>query len=62
MIFEKDRKGEFIPICTRNVFLKYYSKDPSQIHYWSETDRKDYYDTIKTTIAPYLDGEEAKDE
>ena len=62
MIIEKDRKGEFIPICTRNVFLKYYSKDPSQIHYWSEADRKDYYDTIKTTIAPYLDGEESKDE
>ena len=62
MIIEKDRKGEFIPICTRNVFLKYYSKDPSQIHYWSESDRKDYYNTIKTTIAPYFEEEGTKDE
>lgn len=29
IIVEKDRNGEFIPICTRNVFLKYYSEDAS---------------------------------
>ena len=54
MIIEKDRVGEFIPVCTRNVFLKYYSSDPSQIHYWSETDRRDYLNAIKTTLEPYL--------
>lgn len=58
MIIEKDRNGEFIPVCTRNVFLKYYSEDPSQIHYWSESDRRDYLNTIKNTIAPYFDMEE----
>lgn len=54
-IIEKDRNGEFIPVCTRNVFLKYYSSDPSQIRYWSETDRKDYLNTIKATLAQYID-------
>ena len=58
MIIEKDRNGEFVPVCTRNVFLKYYSEDPSQIHYWSESDRRDYLNTIKNTIAPYFDMEE----
>ena len=58
MIIEKDRNGEFIPVCTRNVFLKYYSEDPSQIHYWSESDRRDYLNKIKATIAPYFNMEE----
>ena len=58
MIIEKDRQGEFIPVCTRNVFLKYYSSDPSQIHYWSDSDRKDYLNAIKSVLAPYLEIEE----
>lgn len=57
-IIEKDRNGEFIPLCTRNVFLKYYSKNPSQIHYWSEADRTDYLDRIRIELKQYLpDGE-----
>ena len=57
-IIEKDRNGEFIPVCTRNVFLKYYSTDPSQIRYWSETDRNDYLNAIKATLAPYIQFED----
>ncbi len=56
-IVEKDRNGEFIPICTRNVFLKYYSEDASQIHYWSQKDRSDYLHAIKNTLAEYLQEE-----
>lgn len=54
MIIEKDRKGEFIPVCTRNVFLKYYSLGPSQVHYWSASDRADYLEAIKIMLAEYL--------
>ena len=53
-IVEKDRNGEFIPVCTRNVFLKYYSEDASQIHYWSQKDREDYLKAIKSTLSEYL--------
>lgn len=53
-IVELDRAGAFIPICTRNVFLKYYSSDSSQIHYWSESDRNDYFNAIKTVLSDYL--------
>ena len=62
MIIEKDRRGEFIPVCTRNVFLKYYSSDSSQIHYWSENDRADYLSAIMDTLAEYLDIEEDENE
>lgn len=54
IIVEKDRIGEFIPICTRNVFLKYYSEDASQIHYWSQKDRADYLQSIKNTLREFL--------
>ena len=53
-IVEKDRAGEFIPVCTRNVFLKYYSEDPSQIHYWSKKDRADYMNAIKSVLSEYM--------
>lgn len=54
MIIEKDRNGEFIPVCTRNVFLKYYSSDPSQVHYWSKSDRNDYLMAIENTLKDYM--------
>lgn len=54
IIVDKDRNGEFIPICTRNVFLKYYSEDASQIHYWSQKDRADYLQAIKNTLGEFL--------
>lgn len=54
IIVDKDRNGEFIPICSRNVYLKYYSEDASQIHYWSQKDRLDYLSAIKKTLKEYL--------
>ena len=56
MIVDMDRAGLFIPVCTRNVFLKYYSDDPTQIHYWSERDREDYLNVIKSTLSDYIGG------
>jgi hypothetical protein len=42
-IIELDRAGEYIPICTRNVFLKYYTESAAQqIHFWSIQDRSRY--------------------
>ena len=54
IILEKDKEGSFIPICTRNVFLKYYTQDVTSPYYWGEEDRTCYLDAIKTTLAKYL--------
>ncbi len=48
---EKDKDGRFIPICTKNVFLKYYSKKVNKMYYWSEEDRNDYMQEIKDVLA-----------
>ncbi|MFZ4590424.1 MAG: DUF262 domain-containing protein [Ignavibacteria bacterium] len=52
-IINNDINGTFIPICTRNVFLKYYTKGSIEIAYWKENDASDYLDAIKTKLSKY---------
>lgn len=55
MILELDRKGEYVPVCTRNVFLKYYSgADAQQPHFWSEADKGSYLKELRNRLRPYL--------
>lgn len=49
-IIKKDEEGTFIPLCTRNVFLKYYSPHTDSLLSWSATDRKNYLDKIEETL------------
>lgn len=49
-IIEKEKNGTFIPICTKNVFLKYYTQDVKQMTFWDENDRKAYLDNIQSTV------------
>jgi len=49
-IIKKDEEGTFIPLCTRNVFLKYYSPHTNSLLFWSATDRKNYLDKIEETL------------
>lgn len=51
-ILDFDRNGEYIPICTRKVFLKYYTDaDAQQVHFWSTQDRKAYLAAILSSDA-----------
>jgi hypothetical protein len=51
-----DENGSFIPVCTRNVFLKYYDKNAGsqQIHFWGPQDREAYLDAIRVALTTYL--------
>lgn len=53
-IIEKDKEGEFIPYCTRMVFLKYYNENTSQLYFWSKDDRDGYITQIKEKLKKYL--------
>lgn len=53
-IIEKDKEGEFIPYCTRMVFLKYYNENTSQLYFWDEDDREGYITQIKNKLEKYL--------
>lgn len=41
-IIESDGKGEFIPIATKSVFLKYFTENPRQFAIWDENDKRGY--------------------
>jgi len=54
-ILKIDRNGGYIPECTRNVFLKYYTcEDAQQIHFWGPQDKENYYEAIVSTLNNYL--------
>ena len=55
-ILEKSGVESFIPLCTKNVFLKFYSKTVSQMYLWDKNDRKDYFDKMADEIFYYLSG------
>ena len=58
-IIELEKNGEFIPICTKNVFLKFYSKNPNNIYFWTNADRKEYKEELETTLKEFIkSGEE----
>lgn len=60
-IIERDKRGSYIPACTRNVFLKYYTDaSGQQLHFWSETDRQAYLAAIRDAVGAYLRSDEAK--
>ena len=55
LVIEMDKQGKYIPFCTKMVFFKYYSKaDNSQLYFWGEQDRQDYFNAIQAKIKQYL--------
>lgn len=51
-----DHGGSYIPVCTRNVFLKYYDTTSAaqQIHFWGPRDRTAYLAAMRLRLDPYL--------
>ena len=55
VIIEMDKKGQYIPFCTKMVFLKYYTpSDETQLHFWGHEDRKAYIQAMNTVLSDYL--------
>ncbi|MCF8302358.1 MAG: DUF262 domain-containing protein [Bacteroidales bacterium] len=53
ILITKDKLGEFVPICTKNVFLKYYSSKVDNLYFWNQDDRKDYLKEVKNVIKSF---------
>jgi hypothetical protein len=56
-IIDRDKAGIFIPICTKNVFLKYFSDYPPKISFWTQDDRMKYEEDLYIVLKDYLSGE-----
>lgn len=50
-IIEWDKNSEYIPICTKNAFLKYYTKDPKYSLAWTDDDKNYYFKHVLECIA-----------
>ena len=55
----RDRAGVFVPLCTRNVFLKCYSREVGNVMFWTNDDARDYVDVITRTLTQFFVGEAA---
>lgn len=55
LIVNMDKEGQYIPFCTKMVFLKYYTpSEDNQLHFWGQADRKAYVKALNKVLAPYL--------
>lgn len=55
-ILSLDQAGIFVPLCTRNVFLKCYSQQVDNAMFWSDKDRVAYQDAILKTLVNFFIG------
>ncbi len=55
-IIDREKSGTFIPLCTKNVFLKYFNDYPPKISFWTQEDRDKYYQDIEETIGHLIGG------
>lgn len=58
-ILELDKGGNFVPQCTRNVFLKSYSQKVDQMLQWGTTDRDDYRNAMTDVLTGLFAPKEA---
>jgi len=54
VLLKNDRSGIFVPLCTRNVFLKCYSRTVGNVMFWTEQDGQDYLDAISQTLTRFF--------
>ena len=53
-IIEREREGSFVPIATKNAFMKYYSEAVQGFTFWSETDRQGYFEAMQDTFESFF--------
>ena len=54
LILEMDKNGSYIPFCTKMVFMKYYSTDDTNLHFWGKNDRDAYSEAMGKVLESYL--------
>ena len=55
-ILALDQAGIFVPLCTRNVFLKCYSPQVGNAIFWGESDQQGYLKAMTETLTGFFLG------
>ncbi|AYL94250.1 DUF262 domain-containing protein [Mucilaginibacter celer] len=53
-ILKNDIGGLFVPVCTKNVFLKYYSDELNDVMFWQKSDASAYLANMNEVLDYYL--------
>jgi hypothetical protein len=55
IIIDRESKGLFVPLCTKNVFLKVYSNDVKDMCQWEDNDKEYYICKMVETLELFFD-------
>jgi hypothetical protein len=55
-LLQLDQAGIFVPLCTRNVFLKCYSPQVDNVMFWGEADSDGYLAVMTSTLVNFFVG------
>ncbi|WP_080779875.1 DUF262 domain-containing protein [Chryseobacterium phocaeense] len=53
-IIEEDQAGTYIPIISKNIFLKYYSKYPQKQSRWTASDAREYTRELENCLKKFM--------
>ncbi len=56
VIIERESRGLFVPLCTKNIFLKVYSRDLIDMDIWGNDDKADYISAMARTLEMFFEG------
>lgn len=55
-IIALDKQATFVPLCTKNAFLKYYSKQVDKMLYWEAKDSEDHQRAMVEMLFDFFQG------
>ncbi|WP_418358878.1 GmrSD restriction endonuclease domain-containing protein [Shewanella basaltis] len=55
-IIALDKKATFVPLCTKNAFLKYYSKQVDKMLFWETKDSQDHQRAMVEMLFGFFQG------
>ena len=55
-IIALDKKATFVPLCTKNAFLKYYSKQVDKMLFWETKDSEDHQRAMVEMLFGFFQG------
>jgi len=57
-IIRLDKLATFVPLCTKNVFLKYYSNQVNNMLFWEPCDSEDHFEAIAEMLITFFTNKE----
>ena len=57
IILDREKSGLFVPLCTKNIFLKAYSTKLDDMKLWNESDKQAYVEAMGDTLSSFFKGD-----